>query len=141
MKRLRVALILISLFSTSFLWGQTTDNTSGIQFQELSFDEALALAEKEDKLVFMDAFAVWCGPCKMLDRNTFPDEKVGEFFNERFISIKMDMEKGEGPELAKRYAVRAYPTLIVFHPNGKVAKKMLGYMTPEQLLIQMKEFD
>lgn len=112
---------------------------SGIQFETMSFEEALKKAKEENKLIFMDAYAVWCGPCKMLDRTTFRSDKVGDVFNKNFINLKVDMEKGEGPELAKRYQVRAYPTLLVINGEGKVVKRMLGALTEQQLLAEIKE--
>ena len=66
------------------------------------------------KLVFMDAYATWCGPCKWMSANVFTDPKVADYFNANFVNIKMDMEKGEGPELARQFNLRAYPTLVFY---------------------------
>ena len=73
----------------------------GVNFEHITFDEALAKAKAENKLVFMDCYTSWCGPCKVHDRNYFSTRKAGEFFNPKFVCVKFDMEKGEGPELAK----------------------------------------
>ena len=61
--------------------------------------EALAKAKAENKLVFMDCYTSWCGPCKYMTETIFPQEKAGEFFNPKFVCVKFDMEKGEGKEL------------------------------------------
>lgn len=107
---------------------------SGIVFFEGTWDEAVSLAGKENKLIFLDAYTSWCGPCKAMQKNIFPTAKVGEFFNENFINVKINMEKGEGIALAKKYNVRAYPTL--FFIDGQEALKMsaLGYHNVNQLL-------
>ncbi len=107
----------------------------GIQFtKQMPWSDALQQAKAEDKLIFVDAYAVWCGPCKMMDRNTFTDEAVGTFFNSNFINVKIDMEKGEGIELAQQYGVRAYPTFLFIDGDGKVAHRLVGYYEPAPFL-------
>lgn len=105
----------------------------GIEFLH-SFEEAMAQAQKENKLIFMDAYTTWCGPCKMLNRNTFPDEEVGKFYNKNFVNLKMDMEKGEGPALAKKYGVRVYPTLLFIDRFGKIVHQAAGYRGPKAFI-------
>lgn len=106
----------------------------GIQFSEAAWKAQLEKAKSENKLVFLDAYTSWCGPCKMLQKNVFTQQAVGEFFNKEFINVKIDMEKGEGPELALQYPLEGYPTLLFIDGDGKVVKKVLGYQSPEQLL-------
>lgn len=96
-------------------------------FYQGTFDQALKEAAKKKKIIFVDAFTTWCGPCKMLNNTTFKDVKAGEFFNENFINLKLDMEKGEGPAFAMKYSVRAYPTLLFINSKGEVVHKTLGY--------------
>ncbi len=98
----------------------------GVNFEHITFDEALAKAKAENKLVFMDCYTSWCGPCKYMTETIFPQEKAGEFFNPKFVCVKFDMEKGEGPELAKRFGVRAYPTFLILRPDGTVQHKVVG---------------
>ena len=98
----------------------------GVNFEHITFDEALAKAKAENKLVFMDCYTSWCGPCKYMTETIFPQEKAGEFFNPKFVCVKYDMEKGEGPELAKRFGVRAYPTFLILRPDGTVQHKIVG---------------
>lgn len=97
------------------------------EFRHISFDEALTAAKQENKLVFIDFFTTWCGPCKMMSNKTFPMPEVGEFMNAKFIPLKLDAEK-EGLELAQRYEVKAYPTYIVVDGDGKQVAKFSGYM-------------
>lgn len=106
----------------------------GIEFFQGTWEEALAQAEKEHKMIFLDAYTAWCGPCKLLKRNVFSDPTVGEFFNENFINMAIDMEKGIGPKIASNYGVRAYPTLIFVNGDGSVVKQVVGYHNSDQLI-------
>jgi thiol:disulfide interchange protein len=110
----------------------------GITFFEGKLDQALAQAGKENKLVFLDIYAVWCGPCKRLKATTFKDPAVGEYINKRFVSIAINGEKGEGPALAQKLQLTAYPTLYVLDAKGNVLRKMVGFRTAEQLLAELK---
>lgn len=74
----------------------------------------------------MDCYTSWCGPCKYMSETIFPQEKAGEFFNPKFVCVKFDMEKGEGPELGKKFGVRAYPTFLILRPDGSVQHKVVG---------------
>jgi thiol:disulfide interchange protein len=91
------------------------------------FDEAMKEASKKKKMLFVDAYTSWCGPCKMMNNSTFKDKEAGDFFNSNFISMKIDMEQGEGPAFAMKYSVRAYPTLLFISPKGDVIHKVLGF--------------
>jgi thiol-disulfide isomerase/thioredoxin len=112
---------------------------TGITFSHGSWQEILDLARQEQKLIFVDAYTEWCGPCKMMARNTFPDEKVGEYFNQHFVNYKFDMEKGEGPEFAQKYSVNAYPTLLFIDHTGKVIHRAVGYQAPTGLLREAQQ--
>ncbi|MFN8243720.1 MAG: thioredoxin family protein [Ferruginibacter sp.] len=106
----------------------------GIQFWGNDWKSALSEAKSKKKLIFLDAYASWCGPCKMLKKNTFTDEKAGNFFNDKFISVALDMEKGEGPEIGAKYGVNAFPTLIITDADGNLITYTQGYITPAQLI-------
>ena len=106
----------------------------GIQFEHDSFQNLLAKAAKENKLIFLDCYTSWCGPCRMMANNVFTKPNVGEFFNKHFINVKIDMEKGEGKELAKKYQVRAFPTLLFIDKNGNVVERTMGAKSPQVLL-------
>ena len=116
----------------------TTDNVvaseTGIKFIEENWNKALLEAKKQNKLIFLDAYTTWCGPCKLLKRNTFPDKAAGEFFNKNFINIALDMEKGDGIAVAEKYRVNAYPTLIIADADGKVITYSQGYVDARQLI-------
>ncbi|MCJ7935147.1 MAG: thioredoxin domain-containing protein [Chryseobacterium sp.] len=100
----------------------------GIKFEDGNFASILAKAKKENKLIFIDAYASWCGPCKLMAKNIFPLKTVGDYYNSHFINAKIDMEKGEGIELAKKYNVKAFPTYLFIDPNGETVHRTLGYV-------------
>ncbi len=98
----------------------------GINFFQGTWEEVLAAAKKQKKLIFVDAYAVWCGPCKYMANNVFTDKGVGEYFNKNFINYKFDMEKGEGPTFASKYQITAYPTLLFINAGGEVSYRQMG---------------
>ena len=106
----------------------------GIEFSHASLDELLARARAEDKLVFVDAYTTWCGPCKSMAAKVFPSERVGAVYNARFVNAKIDMEKGEGPAIANRYGVAAYPTYLFINGDGELVHKGIGYIAEDDFL-------
>ncbi|MDP4820289.1 MAG: thioredoxin family protein [Saprospiraceae bacterium] len=123
--------VFVSFFLLLSGWMQA----QGIAFRSGTWQEALDEADRQGKLVFVDAYAVWCGPCKRMDENVFTDAKVGAFFNDNFVNVKMDMEKGEGLKLRAKYSVRAYPTLLFVAGDGTLVESVVGYRGPEDLIV------
>jgi thioredoxin-related protein len=111
-----------------------TAHSEGINFQQISLSSALKKAEKEHKKVFVDVFAVWCGPCKYLTNNVFTDELLGNYMNEHFISIKIDGENGEGIKLMEEFSIDAYPTMLFLDPNRTLRKKVVGALEADVLI-------
>ena len=129
----KIILFLFLVISTALF------SQDGIKFGKQSFAKTLEQAKKENKLIFLDAFASWCGPCKLLDKNVFPKKEVGDYFNANFLNLHIDMEKGEGIEIAKKYSIYSYPTLLFIDGDGKVVYKAAGYMSPQELISIAKE--
>jgi thiol-disulfide isomerase/thioredoxin len=115
-----LSLVLISLCITSF-----SQNRS-IQFETKTFEEIKSIAKSQNKLIFLDAYTSWCGPCKFMAKNIFTNDTVADFYNARFINAKIDMEKGEGIELAKKYQVRCYPNLLYINGDGEIVHRVGG---------------
>jgi len=124
--------ILSTILLLSLQWSSV--QAEGIEFFHGTFAEAKAKAMAEDKIIFMDAYTTWCGPCKRMAKNVFKREDVGTFFNENFINLKVDMEKGEGPTIAREFRVRAYPTLLFINGKGDLVHKDVGGKRPEQFI-------
>lgn len=122
------------LAALTFLALSISLTAQGIEFFQGSWAEALEKAQAEEKLVFVDAYASWCGPCKMMAAKVFPQEQVGSYFNANFVNMKIDMEKPENAEFAGKYPVSAYPTLFFIEASGKVVQKAVGAKNVEQLL-------
>lgn len=125
-----IGLLILSLIFLAFKSPKVDfekDTPQGIQFYKGVWKETLAIAKKENKLIFLDVYATWCGPCKKLKAYTFSDADVGSFYNNNFINVAIDGEKGEGIELAKKYGVKAYPTLLFVNSSGEIVYKTAGY--------------
>lgn len=119
MKKLTFLFLILAFAAAAFA-------QEGIHFFKGSWEEALKEASKHEKIIFVDAFTTWCGPCKRMSRNVFPDPEVGEFYNANFINMKLDMEKGEGLEFRKKYPVSAFPTLFFIDGQGEVVLQTKG---------------
>ena len=117
------------------------ENTKGIQFHKNeSWEKMLELAKKENKMIFMDCYTVWCGPCKGLARDIFPQEKVGNYFNPRFINVQYDMEKGDGKMLYEKYKkyIIGFPTMLLIDKDGNVLQQLAGYQEADKLIEGIK---
>ncbi|MCB0587249.1 MAG: thioredoxin family protein [Phaeodactylibacter sp.] len=122
------------LMISAFLFATGLFAQDGIEFEKGNWKDILAAAEAEDKIIFMDAYTTWCGPCKMMSRDVFTEASVGEFYNENFINAKIDMEAGEGIELAELYQVRAYPSLLFIDGKGELLHRAVGYHDAGQFI-------
>ena len=98
----------------------------GTQFFKGTFAQALAKAKKENKKLMVDCYTLWCGPCRYMATNIFPNDTLGAYMNEHFVCMKLDMEHGEGPERNKTFQVEAYPTFIFFDADGKEMSRFEG---------------
>jgi thiol:disulfide interchange protein len=115
-------------------------SVDGIHFFKGSWESALEKAEDEGKLIFLDAYASWCGPCKRMAATTFKNKEVGDFFNKNFINFKMDMEKHkDGRRLSQKYRLTAYPTLYFIDASESIAHKSVGGLNNSQALRFGKE--
>ncbi len=110
------------------------DSGKGIQFYRGTWDDALTLAKSENKLIFVDVYATWCGPCKKLKKYTFSSEKAGNYFNSNFINVTIDGERGEGALLAAQYGVKSYPSLYLIDNEGRIIVKSEGYQSASRLI-------
>lgn len=121
--------------------------TGGIKWTEgLSWEQVKQKAIQEDKYIFLDCFATWCGPCKRMDKEVYTNDTVGRYFNEKFISVKIQMDKTKNDDsfiqswykdaetIGKIYHVEAYPSYIFFSPNGQIVEMQRGFMPVNRLV-------
>jgi thioredoxin-related protein len=115
-------LLLITALTISALQAQDDQ----IVFEESLWEEVKEKANSEGKLIFVDAYTTWCGPCKWMAKEVFTNTEVANFYNTNFVNIKIDMEKGEGIDLAKQWGVKAYPSLLYFDGEGNLMHRLCG---------------
>jgi thiol-disulfide isomerase/thioredoxin len=120
----------------------TQKEGEGIKFKSLTLEKAKAEALENDQLIFIDAHTSWCGPCKKMAATSFKNTEVGELFNEKFINLKIDCElDADGPEIARMYKVKAYPTLLIIDGTGKLIKQVVGFQTEDRLIALANSVD
>jgi thiol-disulfide isomerase/thioredoxin len=124
--------------SVILLTNKSFSQTKSITFEHGTFAELLATAKKANKMIYIDCYTVWCGPCKWMAKNVFTNDTVADFYNANFISAKIDMEKGEGLELAKKYDIRAYPTMLYLNSNGEQLHRTCGSSPAAAFIISGK---
>ncbi len=132
MNSMKLKKILIGFVFLSFLTA-CAEKQPGIDFKNITFDKALKQAQKQDKLIFIDFYTEWCGPCKLLAKGPFLDPEVGDFYNENFISLKLDAEK-EGIDVAKTYQVNSYPTLMFVKGDGTMIYRGGGSQQADDMI-------
>lgn len=121
--------LLIALFTIT-----TVLSAQGIVFEHTPWKDVMSKAKEEGKAMFVDSYATWCGPCKRMSKNVFTKSEVGDFFNENFINLKLDMEKEDGVSFGHKYPVSAYPTLYFLAGDGEIIHKEKGGKSVEKLL-------
>lgn len=124
-----------------------TVKAQGINFEHnLTWKQIQAKAKLENKYIFVDAYATWCGPCKAMSSDIFPKKEVGDFINNKFIAVKVQMDQtkedddyakawyGDAKFFAQEYKITAYPTILFFSTEGKLVHKSIGFRDDKALL-------
>ncbi len=111
-----------------------SDIITQIDFSAEDWEKIKQKARTENKLIFLDVYTAWCGPCKLLKKTTFSNDEVGTYFNTNFINAAFNAEEGEGKIIAKQYRVTAYPTMLFVDGEGKIVKAIVGYKNARQLM-------
>ena len=113
-----------------------TASAQGVVFEPAgtTLEQASAKAKAENKLIFIDCYTQWCGPCKKMAKEVFPLEKVGAFMNPKFINLQIDMESAYGAPLAKKLQIQAYPTFVIFNADAQEISRFLGYQAADEFI-------
>lgn len=149
MKKLFLALAFLPLLAGAQTGSATAstataeaESKDGLHFEQGSWSDILAKAKKENKFIIMDCMTTWCGPCKHMDKNIFPLKETGDFFNDKFLAVKVQFDstgnddarvqswRKDMKQIEKDYAINAYPTYLIFAPSGEVVHRSVG-ATPD----------
>ncbi|MBI2257574.1 MAG: thioredoxin family protein [Flavobacteriia bacterium] len=142
-----IYLVMLAFLGLSFTFSDSSSinkvnnqaQATGIKFENISLDEAKKMAKSSGKIIFIDAYTEWCGPCKRMAATSFMDAEVGKLYNSKFINLKIEVEKTEdGKFIQRTYGIRAYPTLLYIDAEGNLKKSLVGLQTAEQLIIAGK---
>ncbi len=123
------SLVVVLVSATTLLAGEGP-------FVSKSFEDACATAKKEGKLVFIDFYTTWCGPCKIMDKTTFADKEVIDWLRSNTVALKVDAERDV--KLAATYRIDSYPTLLFAKPDGEAAGQIPGAVQPDVFLAEAK---
>jgi thioredoxin-related protein len=159
MKNLGYLLIIVLLASFRPIPKEATNKINWV-----TIEEAIELQKTAPKKIFMDVYTNWCGPCKMLDKNTFQNEDVANYVNEHFYAVKFNAEgntdvtykdktfgnpdydatkvnrRNSAHEFSRFLKVRAYPTMVFFDEEANYITPISGYLKPQQLEVYLKMF-
>ena len=122
-----------SLFTLALLFAVGVLHAQ-VKFEDKSPDALRELAVKQGKLVFIDLYASWCPPCRMMERQVFSRKDVGEFMDQRFVAAKFDTDKPTGKELMKRYGKGSIPLYLVFDTRGELLGRIQGAADAETFM-------
>lgn len=131
MKRITIAAVIV--FCSNLVFSQ------GIQFETSTLADALKKAKAENKMVFIDAYAVWCGPCKLMSNTVFKEKEVGEYFNQHIVALKIDVERGEGPTIKRQYSIEGLPGYLFLDSDGSVIYREKGSKSSQEFMKVVKQ--
>ena len=149
------------IFLIAFMVMGLTQVNAQNKINWMSMNDALAAQKEHPKKIFMDVYTIWCGPCKLLDKNTFSDKNVINFINENYYAVKFNAEgteeityldftytnpnyrvgrKGKNTThfLADALRLSGYPSLVFFKEDSSLIQALPGYKSPKQLEIYLK---
>ncbi len=142
----------------------TTVVVSAQEINWITLDKAVELQQKTPKKIMMDMYTAWCGPCKMLDRNTFSNADVANYVNKYYYAVKFNAEgndvvsfkdktftnpdynparaksRNSAHQLARYYKIRSYPTILFLDEKAEFIAPIIGYKTPQDLELYLKMF-
>ena len=130
----------------------------------VTLEEAVILQKKAPKKIMMDVYTNWCGPCKMLDKNTFQNKDVADYVNKHYYAVKFNAEgndeidfngrvfsnpnykaslsnrRNSAHELSRFFKIQAFPTIVFLDEKANLIFPLKGYKTPTQIELYLKMF-
>ncbi len=128
-RRSLTTVVNVMLFTGTLLAG---NKPSAPLFLPLSLDKALSLADKQNRIIFIDFCTAWCGACRKLDEDTWSNGKVIEQLKKQTIPLKLDADKEQA--IRDKYKIKAYPTLLFLNSDGSILARIVGYQIPSQFI-------
>ncbi|HMS09210.1 MAG TPA: thioredoxin family protein [Pyrinomonadaceae bacterium] len=110
---------------------------AGTGLESVAFEDALAKAGNDGKLVLVDVSAIWCSTCRKLDNTVFSDDSVKAAINEKYVFSRIEYESEEGQRFLERYNASGFPTLFVIRPDGSIVRRLKVTFSPEEFRSQL----
>ena len=131
--KILIPFFLILVFGTSLF--------SEVDFKDISLEQAFVIAKQNDKKIMIDFYTDWCAPCKLLDSVIFQDSTISSFINSNYISIKIDAEKGSGPDIMAKFKIpKSYPTVLLLNYDAVEIDRINGLGPKEQFLNNIRDY-
>ncbi len=141
MRKLFSLLLFLGVFAlglSSFKKDELASDKAGIEFNHSSWPQVLEKSQQQEKLIFVDVYAPWCRPCKMMSKKVFPQDDVAKFYNKNFVNYKVNFETPEGKTFEEKYPVEGFPSFFWINGKGEVVHEVIGQMTAKQLIREGK---
>lgn len=148
---MKVISFIFTFFAPCLLFAQLNNSRIAVQWDDKSdWLQILAKAEHQEKYIFVDCYATWCKPCKMMDKNVYVNEKISEYINDNFISVKFQFDTSsfddetvkrrykDAKEILDKYHVSSFPTFLFFSSSGKLLHKGFGYKNQDDFMTILK---
>jgi thioredoxin-related protein len=149
--KMKKAILSLLTWSLPFLLMAQNETSHGIKWTDgLTWEQVKQKAKQENKYIFVDAYATWCGPCKAMDKDVYTADTVGDIINEKFVAVKVQMDKtpkdneqvklwySDADSIKNRFHIDAYPTLLFLNPEGQVTDKQLGFKPLGEFITLLK---
>jgi thioredoxin-related protein len=151
-----ITILVTPLFSISQgheneIFPQHTEDSKGIKWTTAaSWEQVRQIAKEENKYLFLDAYATWCGPCKAMDKSVYVNDTVGDFFNDKFVSVKVQMDKtkkyqditkswyNDVEAIKRQFHIEAFPSFVFLNPDGQIVHLEIGYKNVSDFIVMAK---
>lgn len=127
-------------------------NAQGVNFDHtLTWEQVKTKAKAENKYIFVDCYASWCAPCIKLLKEVFPLKELGDFFNDKFICIKLQLDQTDKDDeyvkmwyndvrrITEKHPIPSLPTFLYFSPDGELVHREPGFVDVKNLIAKSRE--